>query len=213
MALSYLAVAVISVLAGLVVVFALNFVVPALYAPVVLFRLYSEVIAIDAYGAVFPVILSTSLFVVFRRSKVPDGFRPFRGYRFWASVGLVRLSFVLVTSYLSSSLGTTVLTTFEAELLVPLGGSFGALYAHLRKHPASVVGLEAYAIGTFGGFLSDLVLTLSGAVRAPGGELVWGGAGTLDLTLWFGLYLALPAYLFAKASPKFVSLFRRSGGG
>lgn len=207
--LGYMAVAAVSVLAGLAAVFALNHVVPTLRAPVVLFPLYSEVVAVDVYGAVFPLLLSTALLVVLRREGDLRGLKPFRGPRFWAPVGAVCLAFVLVTGYIHLSRGTFALTTFESEALVPLAGAFGAVYALWRRRPASVVGAEAYAIGAFGTFLSDLVLTFSGAMQAPRGALVWGGGGTYDLCLWFGVYLAIPASIVARAAPGLVSYFRR----
>jgi hypothetical protein len=201
--------AALSILIGELVVFVSSVSVPNLHVPIRLFQLYSETIGIDVYGAFLPVFLSVGLFVALRRSNVPGGMKPCRGYLFWLSVAIVGLVFVVLFAYLRLGVGTFSLTSSEAETIVPLSGALGILYSLRRRFPASIVGLETYIIGTFGVFLSDLFLSLTGISQAPGLALVWGGNGSHDLVLWFGLYLAVPAFCFGLISPGFVSFLRR----
>jgi hypothetical protein len=211
LAVGYVMAAAISVLIGEVVNYLLSAMIPELQAPIGLFPLYSETVGIDIYGAFFPVLLSIGLLLMLRRSKVHPELKPCRGRLFWLSVGLVSLVFVVAFAYLRLGVGTFSLTLPEAAYIVPLSGSFGVLYSAKRRYPASLVGIETYVIGVFGAYLSDLFLSLSSISQAPGEALVWGGSGTHDLVLWFGLYLAVPAFCFAKLSPRFGSFFGRVG--
>ncbi|MDG7027297.1 MAG: hypothetical protein JRN16_02685 [Nitrososphaerota archaeon] len=207
----YVVAAVISILIGEVVNYGLSVTVPNLYAPIGLFPLYTETIGIDVYGAFFPVFLSIGLFLMLRRLNIPNGLKPCRGRRFWLSVGVVTLVFVMAFAYLRLGVGIFSLTLSEAAFIVPSSGFFGVLYSVRRRYPASLVGIETYIVGVFGVFLSDLFLSFSGISQAPGEAIVWGGSGFHDLVLWFGLYLAVPAFCFVKLSPRVVLFFRNLG--
>jgi len=177
-----------------------SLVLPRLSAPVGLFSLRSEVVALDIYGAFLPLLLCVGLGFEFRHfARLKGRTIPYQGIQFWLSILLVTLFALALFGFVQETSGSMVLSNFEALFVIPFGGLLGVLYAIKRgvEVQSSAVGAETFAIGVLGMFLSDMVRTFSGWSQVPAGSaIVWGGGGLHDLVLWFGVYLAVGAFSY-----------------
>ncbi len=150
-----------------------------------LFNAGTEQVGIDLYGGIAPTVACLWLVPLLRKSR--------HKRVFWASLAATVIVPTLTFSSLSLTSGGTSIGVTGGEAAIVLGGLFGSAYGILRRKWVSILNgaLECFFVGAVGLFASDIILTLSGQIQAPYGAVVWGGGGTHDLVLWFGLYMAL----------------------
>ena len=196
--------ALVSIMAADVVLTLLLVITPKAKAPIPLFPLYSEVVGIDAYGAVLPLLLC-AVFVFFARVYATrrGGLVPFRGMQFWASILLLTIATIAVFQYVQRTSGGLGLSGAGAALGILAGEAAGIAYGIGRgpEMRAPVVSAEAFVVGVLAALVSDFVQTFTGWAQAPGIALVWGGSGTHDLVLWFAVYMGAAVYIFRRTSP------------
>jgi len=200
----------VSIMAADVVLTLLLVITPKVEAPIPLFPLYSEVVGIDAYGAVLPLLLC-AVFAFFATvyAKRRGGLLPFRGMQFWVSILLLAVATVAVFQYVQRTSGGFGLSAVGGALSVLAGEAVGIVYG-IERGPemrASVVSAEAFVVGVLAALVSDFVQTFTGWAQAPGLALVWGGVGTHDLVLWFAVYIGAAVYIFRWISPRIEGRF------
>jgi hypothetical protein len=169
-----------------------------------LFRYGDELVGIDLYGALAPLLLCLPLLSLKPgRSPTPGGSWLARRL-FLISLGLACVLPLLPFVLVQESTGGLVLGTLGGALAIFLGGVLGAAYAILRREGISILqgSAECFVVSAVGSFVSDIIRTLSGLARAPGGVLIWGGGGSHDLVLWFGVYMLLSYLTFRLVYPR-----------
>jgi hypothetical protein len=200
-----------SILLSVLFSVALIGITPALTTGIALFPLYSEEVGIDVYGGVLPIALSIALAIIAKRSKNLAGNSAlFRDRFFLVMLGAATVVALGFFGLVQAAAGALVLPRLLSALLVVAGAILGLVYEAGRGRTA-LAGkvVELYFIGVFGLFLSDLVRTLSGWVRAPGKDVVWGGGGSHDLVVWFGFYMAASNAAYTVLRPRIGSLLVR----
>lgn len=157
-----------------------------------LFPYNRELVAVGVVGGVVPVLTALGLAAAFAARRGDDP-APFRSAAYWSAIlviALILTAFFSVSTALNGGLGVPRQWAFW---LVLAGGVAGVDYWWLRGRSLGVAAgtAECYAMGTLAVFASDVIRTLSGLASAPGEAAVWGGGGFLDITFWFGIYVAL----------------------
>ncbi len=203
--LSLTLIALVSVVLTIVITVVLQGSIPQSTLVYYLFNYEYEKVGIDLYGGILPLIACLWLAPALRRSR--------RKRVFWAFLALTAAVPTLAFASFAGPGGTSIGVT-GGEAAIVLGGLYGAVYGMLRGIWAtSLVGAgESFFIGAAGLFASDVILTFSGQIEAPFGAVIWGGGGTHDLVLWFGIYMAIgfTAYRLLEQHLGLLRFFRRS---
>jgi hypothetical protein len=164
------------------------------------FQYGREVVGIDLFGGLFPLLLSLLLLVLMGgRDKSGKLARPPQRGVFWVWLIVLAGSSTLIFSIVGQEIGGVSLGTQGGAAAIVLGGLYGVGHNLARgpKIPTRLEASECYAIGAWGLFISDVIRTFTGLIEAPNGAIVWGGGGTHDLVLWFGFYMALASGVFS----------------
>lgn len=188
----------------LVCVIALNL-LPDYYAAYALFQYGDELVGIDLYGALVPLFACLPLLYLKRGhpSSMPGDAGILLRRLFAVSLVPACLLPVSVFALVRESSGSLVLGTLGGALAILFGGVLGAAYATLRGTEITIFqgSSECFIICVVGSFASDIIRTLTGLASASGGALVWGGGGSHDLVLWFGIYMVLSYLTFRLIFP------------
>ncbi len=161
-----------------------------------LFPYGDETVGISLLGGFAPVFFSLGMLVALSGVVGRNQTRPLRGLIPWVTVLGLSVLFTLVFSISHDWFSGLSLTESWAIWLASFGAGLGILLGFIRAGlGVAAAGLEMYAIGTLGTFISDIIRTLTFLGTAPGKALVWGGDGLRDLVLWFGVYMVL-GFLF-----------------
>ncbi len=194
-----------AILVTLVVsVFAQNL-LPKYTSGYALFQYGGGLVGIDLYGAIVPLLACLPLLYLTRNhTSIPEGRGFLRRRLFGVSLVLACLLPVLPFAYVQESSGSLALGTLGGALAIILGGLLGSSYAIARGRGLSILqgGSECFIICVLGLFVSDVARTLTGLTREPGQALIWGGGGSHDLVLWFGIYMALSYLTFRLTFPR-----------
>jgi hypothetical protein len=195
--------ALVSVLVTLVAcVLALNL-LPAYSAPYALFRYGDELVGIDLLGGLAPLLACLPLFFLLASDPQIPGARFHVSKLFSASLLLACILPVLLFTLLQESSGSLTLGPLGGAVAILSGAVLGAAYASLRGSEVSILrgGSECFVVCAVGIFVSDMIRTLTGLVGAPGEAVIWGGGGSHDLVLWFGIYMTLSYVVFRLSLP------------
>jgi hypothetical protein len=207
--LSYIASALVSILACEVIVLLVFAILPlpvGAWFPA--FTYYGELVEVSPLGFLLPIILSVCLLFVSRPSAVTGKrTRGFRGRNLWLVVAIFALASTLIFVLTQNLYGSVEIPVSWAIWIVPVGAITGSLYGMVNGRRSSVLEgfANCYVVGALGLVLSDMIRTLARLTVAQ--EIVWGGEGLHDLVFWFGIYIGMGWVVFRLVCPKLIGLF------